>query len=511
MGVSVPTLQAEKRRFELHPLFVDLGFTAVTSAAVLVTSLVLVSLFGKVLGAVALAEYLLVRRIYSWLQSATLLGVDSALPRYVAMTDARQPRLRDEYLFASIICGAAVTVFMLLLFNGAGTLFSQWLFGEKDLRGLVLALSLFLAGGAAHGIVYGFYRGQLAMNRANILQMINLVAVPLGCALALSRHQSTALIVGAMGLLMIFFSFLFALPLFAQLVRVYWRNIKEPLRTLLQYSVPRLPSIFGFGAMLALGPMLASHRMPLSRVTALLLGMSMLMGISASAEPLGLILLSKVSMFVSQNRESELRTHLIYLQEAVVACYVFICLQLIVFADVLVRAWVGNKVSGDLGVIRLTLVSIPFYLLFAYLRSVVDATSVTPYNTFNILITLALYAAMLGAVILWSPLDDLLWNIALSLVIAIALLGVLTIRTVGKLYALKLDWKRSLAAILLGASLAGVSYGLRLAVGSQLNLISTLVIELFVSAVFVVLLRRIGSPWLPFFWNLAIHRRPANA
>jgi O-antigen/teichoic acid export membrane protein len=257
--------------------------------------------------------------------------------------------------------------------------------------------------------------------------------------------------------------------------------------------------------------MLASHRRRLSRGTALLLGMSMLMGISASAEPIGLILLSKVSMFVSENRERELRTHLVYLQEAVVACYVFICLQLIVFADVLVRAWVGNKFVGDLGVIRLTLVCIPFYLLYAYLRSVVDATSVTPYNTYNILIALAVYAVMLGCVMMWTPTNDLLWNIAVALVVAIALLGVLTIRTVRKLYALTLDWKRPLIAILLSVSIAGVSYGLRLAIGSELTLGSTLVIELFVSTLFIVLLKRVGSPWLPFFWNLAIQRRPVNA
>lgn len=507
----MPTLAVEKRRFGFHPLFLDLGFTAITSAAVLVTSLVLVALFGKILGAIALAEYLLVRRIYSWLQSATLLGVDSALPRYVAMTDAKEPRLRDEYLFASIVCGTVVTAAMLLIFNGAGALFSQWIFGQNDLRGLVLALSLFLAGGAAHGIVYGFYRGQLAMNRANILQTINLVVVPLGSALALFKYHSTALVVEAMGLLMIALSFVFAIPLFGRLAKVSWQSIRKPLRTLLEYSVPRLPSVFGFGAILALGPMLASHRMPLSRVTALLLGMSMLMGISASAEPLGLILLSKVSMFVSENRESELRTHLVYLQEAVVACYVFICLQLIVFADVLVRAWVGNKFVGDLGVIRLTLVSIPFYLLYAYLRSVVDATSVTPYNTYNILVALAIYAVMLGGIMMWSSTNDLLWNISVALVVAIALLGVLTIRTVRKLYALTLDWKRPVVAILLSASLAGVSYGLRIAIGSELTMGPLLVIELFVSALFIVLLKRLGSPWLPFFWNLAIQRRPANA
>jgi O-antigen/teichoic acid export membrane protein len=509
--MSVLTSAIEKRRFGFHPLFVDLGFTAFTSAAVLVTSLVMVSLFGKILGAIALAEYLLVRRIYSWLQSATLLGVDMALPRYVAMAETKDYRRRDQYLLAAIICGSVVTCFMLVLFNGAGALFSRWLFGSEDLRSLVLALSLFLAGGAAHGVVYGFYRGRLDMNRANILQLINSVAVPLGSAVALFRYHSTSLIVDAIGLLMIFFSLLFSLPMLGQLAKLRWRDLQTPLKTLLRYSIPRLPSIFGFGAMLALGPMLASHRMPLAEVTALLLGMSMLMGISASAEPLGLILLSKVSMFVSQNRETELRTHLLYLQEAVVACYVFICLQLIVFTDVLVHAWVGNRLIGDLGVIRLTLVSVPFYLLFAYLRSVVDATSVTPYNTFNILITFGVFAVILAVVMKWSPTNDLLWNIAFALVVAIALLGALTIRTIGKLYALKLNWKRWLAVAGLSAILALVSYGLRLAIGTGLTLRSMLIIELFVSALFFVLLKKIGSPWLPFFWNLALQRRPANA
>lgn len=499
-----------KGRVSLHPLFLDLGLTGFASAAILITSLVIVSVFGKWLGALALAEYLLIRRMYSWLQSVTLLGIDSALPRYVAMTDATQPRERDGFLLAGTLWGGVVVLLAFAILNGAGSSFSQLIFGHAGLRSLVLALSLFLAGGDAHGIVYGYYRGQLAMKRANALQLINLVIVPLGCVVALARFHSTALIVDVMGALMIFFSFLFAIPLVPQMIAAGRRNLRRPSRKLLEYGVPRLPSIFGLGAVLALGPVVASQKISLARVTPLLLGTSMLMGIAASAEPLGQILLSKVSMFVSQDRTVELKTHLAYLQEAVIASYVFVCLQLVVFADVVLRAWVGSKLTGGVDVVRVILLAIPFYLVFSALRSVIDAKSVTPYNAFNVLIASAAFLIFLGAAVLFSPQDTLLSSIALATVTAIAVLALLTMRTMRKLFELEVNWKRSVAAILLSIALAGVSYGIRLMIGPALNFASACGVAFVVGAMFLWLLKRAGSPWLPFFWNLAFHRGSAH-
>lgn len=495
----------------LHPLFLDLGLTGFASAAILVASLVIVSVFGKLLGALALAEYLLIRRMYSWLQSITLLGIDSALPRYVAMTDAAQPHERDGFLLAGSLWGGAVVLLTFAILNGAGGSFSRLIFGHSDLRSLVLALALFLAGGDAHGIVYGYYRGRLAMKRANALQVLNLVVVPLGCVIGLARFHSTALIVDLMGALMILFSFLFAIPLLPQMIAAARRNLRKPSRKLLEYGVPRLPSIFGLGALLALGPVVASQKISLTGVTPLLLGTSMLMGIAASAEPLGQILLSKVSMFVSQDRTAELKLHLAYLQEAVIASYVFICLQLVVFADVVLRAWVGSKFTGGVDVVRIVLLSIPFYLVFSALRSVIDAKSVTPYNAFNVLIASAAFLLFLGAAVLFSPNENLLSSIALATVTSIAILALLTMRTMRKLFELEVNWKRSLAAILLSIALAGVSYGIRVALGPALNFFSASAVAIVVGAIFLWLLKRAGSPWLPFFWNLAFHRRSAHA
>jgi O-antigen/teichoic acid export membrane protein len=510
-GPSPPSPKV-KKRIKIHPLFFDLGITASTSAAVLVSGLLMVALFGKMLGAIALAEFLLVKRLYAWLQSFTILGVDMAMPRYVAMTDAKKPRERDQFLVAGILLGGAVTLVVFAILNSADTLFSNWLFGSADFKKLILSLSVFLAGGSAHGTVYGFYRGRLQMKHANALQVLNVVVLPILAIVVFARFHSTALIVDVIGMGMIFFSSLFAVPLVPRMWDALNANLRPQFTSLLQYSVPRLPSLFAFGALMALGPVIASHRLPLSQVSYLLLGMSILMGISASAEPIGLILLSKVSMVVSQDRHSDLRLHLQYLQEAVLACYVFAGLQLIVFADVIVKAWVGNHINVDagLGVIRVTLLSIPFYLLFACLRSVVDATSVTPYNTYNVLITLAAFLGMLGFAVWLSSAQTLLLNIALCIVVSQAILAWLTARIVRKLYRVQISWSRIATSIVVACVLAGVSFFARHMV-SNINFWQCLLIEFFVGALFLFALRRLGSPWMPFFWNLAIQRRPANA
>ncbi|HWG58388.1 MAG TPA: oligosaccharide flippase family protein [Candidatus Acidoferrales bacterium] len=506
----VPNLPAPKKRRGIHPLFLDLGLTTVTSGAVLVAGLVVVALFGKLVGAVALGEYLLLRRVYQWLQSVSLLGINNALPRYVAMTD-NEPSERDRYLLASILFGGLTTLICVVVLCAGRFSFSNWFFGRSELGPLVLALALFLAGGSAHGVVYGFYRGRLEMKKANALQTLNMAVVPVAAVVLFFHTRSAATIVDAMGIGTLFFALLFGIPLLPKVFKVRSLGAKQPIATLLRYSVPRVPAIFGLGALLAAGPVVASHVLPMKEVLALLLGMSIMGGISASADPLGLILLSKVSMIVSQDRLGEFRVHLEYLQEAVIACYVFICLQVIVFADVLVKAWVGSRLVGGMDVIRLTLVAVPFYLLFAALRSVIDASSVTPYNMYNIMISGAVFVALLGAAVFLVPRQFVLLAITSAIVTGFVVLAWLTVRTTRKLFALEINWKRCGYSISLSGALAGLSLLLRHAMGWHITLVQAALIAIPVSALFVAALRVSRLPWLPFFWNLALQRRNAHA
>ena len=494
-------------RIGLNPLVLDLGLTAATGFTELVASLLVVSLIGRKLGAIALGEYLLLRRVYSWLQSGALLGSSTALPRYVAHALGKPATERAGYFRAALACSGGVAACSGILFNAVRAPLAERFFGSAQRAHLILPLSLMLVGGAVHSVVYGYYRGQLAMKRANALQLCNLVLIPLGAVLALFRVGSVALIVNVVGVSMLVCAGLFAVPILAQLRVAGPPRFRRQAAELLRYGVPRVPAGFLLGGLFALGPMIAAHRLPMARVSALLLGMSLLTGVASSADPLGMILLSKVSMMLAQDRVAELRAHLTHLQPAVLEIYAFTCLQLVVFADVLVRAWVGSRLLEEIVVIRLCLLAIPFYLLYASLRSIVDAAAVTAYNTYNIFVSVVIFLTLIAIAVKTVSLALLLKIIAGSQVAAIVVLACLTSRTVRKLYDVQVDWRRSARALSLGLLLGGTSLLLRWSQGFQTGFGQFLLIELLTGALFLGALKRLGSPWLPSFWNLAFPRR----
>src|SRR2546422_7219845 len=88
-------------------------------------------------------------------------------------------------------------------------------------------------------------------------------------------------------------------------------------------------------------------------VAFLLLGWNFLLVMGYAAGPLGVVLLSKFSMMLGQNRLAEVRDSLEHLVRAVLDISVFASLQLVVFADVLVRLWVGPSFRPAIPIIRL--------------------------------------------------------------------------------------------------------------------------------------------------------------
>ena len=498
-----------RSRVSLHPLFVDLGLTTATELTVLAGGLLVVSLFSRMLGAVALGDYLLVRRVYSWLQSAALWGLTGALPRYVAHAVDRSASERATYFTAVVACGSVSVLCLGTILIAARRSFAHWLFGSAQTAHLILPLSLLLAGGAAHDTVYGYYRGRLAMKRANALQLCDLVLVPIGSVLAFFRTGSVAVIVSAIGVLMLVCSALFTAPIIRQLAITGVPRFGRHAAELLRYGIPRLPAGLAHGALFALPPIIAAHFRPVAQVSYLLLGVNLLLAAASSLSPLGLILLSKASMMLAQNRRAELRARLAYLLAAVPELYVFACLQLVVFADLLIRVWVGPSFLKGIGIIRLVPCAIPFYLFFVSLRSVIDATSITAYNTYNIFAASGVLLGLVAIAVKLVPAHMLLQSLAGAMVVAIAVLAWLTGRTFRRLYDLSVDWKRSALPLLLGVLLGGTSLFLHWAQGFRTGLGQFFLIQLASGALFLGLLKRWGSPWLLFVWN-SVFRQPSE-
>jgi hypothetical protein len=73
-----------------------------------------------------------------------------------------------------------------------------------------------------------------------------------------------------------------------------------------------------------------------------------------------------------------------------------------------------------------------------------------------------------------------------------------------------MNWKRCFATVLLSVALAGFSLFCRWAVGYRISLSMALLIGSGATVVFVYTLLQLRSPWLSFFWNLALSRRQAK-
>ena len=496
--------RAKPKRTFLHDLVMTLG----TEAGAVLSGLILTSMVSRWLGARALSEYLLLRRVLSWMVSGTLLGLATGLPRYVAYAAGHREQEDAGYFLAASICMTAAAIATGVLMVLYRSTCAQWLFGNRQETGLVMALALLLFGYAIHRAVTGYYRGLLEMVRANVLELCNAALLPVLVVLALFRSQPIGMMMFVTGGLMAVIATLFAVPIMRRVCRRgELVKLRRRCTELLKYSVPRVPGEFGLATLMTLGPMLAAHYMQIAQVSPLLLGLNMLMVIGYAAGPLGVILLSKVSMMLGKNQHGEVQQRMRLLVAAIMEVAVFTCMQLVVFADVVVRAWVGPGFENQMCVIRLVLLAIPFYLFYVALRSTIDAATVKPLNTANVLISLAVYLVLIGGCIIDFPNLSLLDGIAGSLLGSQILLAVLTARTFRKFYGLGIPWRQLAPSFAAAVTLGVVAFGLRQVLGGPISLPAAIVAESIFTAAYVAVLAKRGSGWIVYTWNVGVLRR----
>jgi O-antigen/teichoic acid export membrane protein len=491
---------------KVRPFFRDLALTAATEFTALVAALVMVSLFGRFLGVIALGEYLMLRRLVSWLQGAVQLGLGTALTRYVAHTSDSKDGKRETYFLITMGISLLVATMLGTILVFLKPAFARLFFGKEEMKVLILPLSFMLLGCAMHSAVYGYYRGRLFMRLANAAQFCNLALIPLISILLFSHTGSVAVIVGSIGTSMCLCSGFFAIPIILMRVRRARVNLRQRSSEMLRYALPRLIGDIAFGGLMALPPIVASHYVAMNRLVYLLLGASILTALTAGVAPLGIILLSKVSIMLRQGKVDDLRERLDFLIAALLELSVFCSLQLLVFTDVVIHAWVGRSLLENTLVIRLLLIAVPFLVLYVGLRSVVDAASLTAYNSRNLLIVLSSMLVAIFLIIRLVPESFVLESIAFVWACALAVLGWLTSRTLRQLLGLSVNYRQMFGPFLIACVLAGASLFIHWMNRFATGVLAVVVIEVCAAALFLACLRRLG-PWLPYVWN-AVFQRP---
>lgn len=498
------------KRIFLH----DLALTMVAEAGTIVSGLLLTSMISRWMGAQPLSEYLLLRRVLGWIVAGALLGVDTAVPRFIAFAaghveaaghgEQEQP----AYFMAGAICmvfGAVVAGGLLVAYR---TVCAGWFFGDSRETGLVIALAMLLIGFAIHRAFAGYYRGLLDMRRANLLVLLNSALLPVVVVLILFRTQPIGMMMFITGAVMVVISMLFSWPVVRRLLHGgALANLRARSTELLKYGIPRVPGEFASAALLALGPILAAHYMKLAEVSPLLLGLNLLLVIGYAAGPLGIILLSKVSMMLGQNQHKEVQLRMRLLVVGILEVSAFTCMQLVVFADVVVRAWVGPGFESQMDVIRLVLLAIPFYLFYVGLRSTIDAATVKPLNTLNVLMSLGVYLALIAGWITCFHGRSLLVGVAGSLLASEILLSLLTAHTFRKFYGLDIPWRRLGPSFAAAVLLGGAAFALREFMSAPISLPIAALAEVVFAALYVAVLAKRRSGWIVYTWNVGVLRR----
>jgi hypothetical protein len=172
---------------------------------------------------------------------------------------------------------------------------------------------------------------------------------------------------------------------------------------------------------------------------------------------------------------------------------VFVTFQMVVWADVLVRLWLGPDYVATAHVAAIVCLSLAPSFLFACLRGLIDGETERPVNTVNLCIAVGVFVAAAG-ILGRLPLGGV-EALAVAYVLSRLVLAALTLRYVNEAHRIEISTLRPLMAITAGAVLGATGLGLRVLVPERYLVIEMLAFVPLAATVFTLILALRGIEW----------------
>jgi len=374
-------------------------------------------------GTQGFGEYSLSRRTLSLLAPLVLLGADLGVARYVAYAEEEKSGKSPGYAAAAlmVLTGgvAAVSVVLLVAAGFWGHVF----FGSETYASLVLALPVLLAGSGLHSVAYGYLRGLQRIQAANVLMAVNMGLLPLAAIVLF--HGSVAWILYAMGIGWTVASGI-------ALVRLPFNltGIKERLREMTRFGVPRMPGDFFSLLLFAMPGILIAQAADIRVAGIVAFGVAAVSMIGSSLTPVSFLLLPAAARLLAAGKVRQLRTEVVEVVGLTLAGTLVVVVLLEVFAGPIVSVYLGPSFSSGVTVLRLTLIGALPWAAYVTLRSVIDAHHVRPINARNLAISFV-FALVLAFVL--RRVADPTTGAVLAFVLALWLLAGLTVIEVNRI------------------------------------------------------------------------------
>jgi O-antigen/teichoic acid export membrane protein/O-antigen ligase len=361
--------------------------TFMAEGTVIVSYLLAFRLVAAFAGTEGFGEYSLSRRTLSLLMPLAVLGVDLGIARYVAYAEAEKSGKSSSYAAAAVIVLAAgVGVLSAVLVAAAG-FWSQVFFGSANYAGLVLAFPALLAGAGLNTLAFGYLRGLDRIQEANILLAINMGLVPLVAIVAFHASVVWILLVMGLGWTAVAGLTLARLP-------IHFIAIKDRLREMLRFGIPRMPGDFVSLLLFAMPGILVAHVTDIRVAGIVAFGVAAVSMIGSSLTPVSFVLLPVAARLLAAGHVRQLRSEVVEVVGITLAATLVLVVLLEVFAAPIVNLYLGPSFSSGVDVLRLTLIGALPWAAYITLRSVIDAHHVRPINARNLAISFAFAVAL---------------------------------------------------------------------------------------------------------------------
>ena len=433
----------------------DIAITAATQASVAVGGLLLYRLLGTKKGAEGVAAYSLVKQstIFAW--PLVMVGLQTAIPRFVALGRGRAGAV-EGYLLAAVSLTGATTVAVSVLALVSPRSTASLVFGDSGRTELVVPLVLTLVATVGFEVIYGYYRGLSSFMVANVVRVLGVAAFPVVLLVVLGG-RSMGLLISLMAAGLIAGT---ALVAAGPLLRAVRRANRSPVlpagRTLLDYGYRRIAGDLAAVVLFSVPTILAAHFVSFHGVAYLSAGLYVLATVSIVFQPIGMVFLPLLARLCAEDFEAA-RRHVAQLAACAIHIAIFVTPQLMLFAGVAVRAWLGSDFDNAGTIVAIGVAPAGVYVFNIVLRSALDAAAVTAYNSRNNVISLAV-AAVAATVSLATDLAPPLNCIAWSFSLGVFCLGILTLLSVQRVFRLRPGQFALPTALALGALTAAAAW-----------------------------------------------------
>ena len=369
----------------------DILYTLGSQVAIMILALVVNKLLSNMLGVDGYGQYGIIKKSSAVLSFVMLGGMGIALPRYFSSFIARK---EPENAKSTVVASLLVIVLLSAVVVTACILLKNKMFflvvGNSDsamyFAALVYAFSI-----TSSSLLYAYYRGANSFKNYAVSQVMIQVIITV-CTIFFGGNLQLVLYLWSFSaIIYVLFSIIFerkSNDLYKD-NPVSWNNsVSFVTRILLKYGMPRMVGDFFLFSFAAFTLVYINEKTGLRSSSFFAAGLTLTSLITPFFSYTGMVLLPYVSTSIAENtfRQSDKIVNRLFFLNVTISLLAIIVLWF--GMDFFIRLFFSAEFLPAVEVSKILMVSILFESVYFLLRNPIDASSIFPYNTINLFISL---------------------------------------------------------------------------------------------------------------------------